>query len=627
MTTAAISKFRGLDVRRLRETSDARTARVARNVDLTIGGEFTARDGLRYLMDLDPQSRGLYAIGGTLRAVIPGGQGLPESTIGPVRVLYDHLGFGDGFYISIMVAMTASDRVELQGATWPTNMVGRILTVDGNNYTVASRVSDTVITLSTAFTGFAGYYTFTISGSPTVTTRYCSIPNGSAVVTLTNGVWPVGIEGSTFTITSRALSVRIATRISDTEIRLESDWNGAAITNSEFQVNGLAADYPLDTLVRVTGVEALGANASFGVYPYIVVERWADANDHSLGTVFEHHWIRQGLVNADTALSTQVRLPFSPGPSIVKAAGKLWASDDVNGVVRFSSTANGPSDWTTPEDAGYIPVITHTSGDRRIRALGIYDDKLAVLFGDSVQLWATDPQPSNITLVRVINGPGTTNPRSLVNVLGDLFYFTRGGFRSLTTQTVTGQIQENDDIGAAVDALTESEEGADAVAWWSQARGQYLCAFGQRVYAYRYSPRTKTVGWTTWELGVPVDAVAEINGITYIRSGNKLYRLEAGYADGSTWDVTFNDFTAGDPLIRKRVDFLGVLQRGRADLRVFLQPDNDTYYLQGPTINGSSANMERIFVGAMARTFGFRFTGQGDWTLSAFQVSFLKLGL
>lgn len=624
MTDKAISGFAGLDLRRLRESSDPRSARRAVNVDLTLGREFKARDGVEKVMDLHPQSRGLYALGGTLRAVIPAGQGLPLQAVGPVTVKYDQVGFGDGLFTSIMLAMRQGNTATLEGGSWPDFMVGRTLTVAGETFTVLA-VDGAEVTLNAPFAGAADLYPFVLSGVPAFGPRTVSIVNSTDVVTLSGGTWPDGLEGSSLSITRNSFTATIIAKLSATQLRLSTTLETGAVTDVEFQVSGLADPYPLDQIVRLAAVESLGANASFGVYPYLVLERWVDPNDHDLGTTYEHHWIKREPPSGTVALATQVRLPFTPGSSLVKMSGKLWAADDVNGVVRFSSTANGPGDWITAEDAGYIPVITHASGDRRIRALGIYDEKLAVIFSDAVQLWATDPQPSNITLVRVINGPGTEHPKSVVNVLGDLFYFTAGGFRSMHTQTVTGQIQEQDDIGGPIDALSSQETGEAGVAIWSQARGQYLCAFDTRVYAFRYSPKSKVQGWTTWELEQPMEYVVELDKKTYFRSGNTLYVLNPEKANQTTFEVVLNDFTAGRPAERKRVDFLEVVQRGTSTLRTYLEPDTDEYYLDGPTLVGTTVKMNRTFVGAMARTFGFRFTGTGPWTLSALQVSYQQL--
>lgn len=627
MPDIILSKFHGLDLRRLREVSDSRSARVALNVDLTLGQEYVARDGLRHLMKLDPQSKGLYSLGGTLRSVIPGGQGKPLNAVGPVRVRYDHIGFGDGLFTSVMVSFSTSTptKFTLEGSSWPDNLVGRTITVGGNSFNILSSLGNE-ITVSGIFPGAAGQYPFILTGSPALLTRVVTIVNGSDIATLSSGEWPEGIDGVPFSIVGWSFSATVLARLSDTQIRLSKTNTLGNIQDSAFQLYGIAAPYPLDTLVRVSAVESIGANAAFGVYPYLVVERWNDPAARDLGTVFEHHWITGEAVDPNVTNVTQVRLPFSPGSSLIKMGGKLWAGDDVNGVVRCSSTVNGPKDWITAQDAGYIPVISHASGDRRIQGLGTYDDKLAVIFTDAVQLWATDPQPSNITLVRVINGPGTDHPRSVVNVLGDLFYFTRGGFRSMHMATVTGQIQQQDDIGGPIDALSQQEAaGTVSTALWSQTRGQYLCAFDSRVYAFRYSPKSKVQGWTTWDLGTPVDAVAEQNGKTYIRSGDDLYVLDPEYDDGSTWDIVFNDFGGKDPTNRKRFDFVEVAQRGTCDISYYLEPDNDIKFLQGPTLVGTTVSYDRVFIGALSRILGTRFTGKGRWTLSAMKFHFLEL--
>ncbi len=622
-TSKPISKFKGIDVRRLRENSDPRTARIATNVDLTVGQEFKARDGLRLLMPLDPHSKGLYTLGHTLRSVMPGGHGFPQQAVGPVLVRYDHVGFGNTTIASILIRTKYSDVVSLEGAAWPSAMPGRTLTIDGVGHTVLS-VSGLDVTLADVLTLPPGLHAFTLSGLPALAARYVNMVNTTSEATLVGDVWPDTVEGTLLTLTQNGYAGRVISRVSDTVVRMDTARTGGDISEGAYQLAGLADDYPLDTLIRVASAVGAGASASFGVYPYLVLERWVDAGDHAAGTAFEHHWITTTTPDEDIAPTTQVILPFAPGASLVSTGGKLWASDDINGVVRFSSTLNGPRDWVTPQDAGYLSVLAHAAGDRTMQALGIYDDKLAVIFSDSVQLWATDPQPSNITLVRALNGPGTDQENSVVNVLGDLFYFTRGGFRSLHTQTVTGQIQENDDIGAPIDELSAQETGQASVALWSQSRGQYLCAFGSRVYAFRYSPMSKVMGWTTWELGATVDAMVELNGVMYIRSGDNLYDLKAGYLDGSTWEVVMNGFSDGSSS-QIRFDFVEVAQRGTCEIGYYLEPDRDDFYLAGPTLVGTTMAIDRVYVGTIARVLSTRFTGQGPWTLSSFQFQFNPL--
>jgi hypothetical protein len=622
---AAIGKFRGLDVRRLREASDPRTARVARNVDLTVGGEFEARDGFEPLMPLNAQSRGLYSMGGTLRCIAPGGQGIPLDAVGPVRVKYDHLGSESSSYTSVMVAMTNTSTVTLLGAAWPTGSTGATLTVDGDTFTIGT-VTGQDAAINAPFTGIPGLYTFTLTGSATLSSRTVSITTGTDRAILTNGTWPALDPSTTLTISSAQFSSRVVARVSATELQLAEVLLSPTLTDRDFLLSNVAEDYPLDTLTKITAVESVGASASFGVYPYLCVERWLDASNRALGVVYEHHWIRSDPVDGNSPVLTKVTLPFSPGSSMVQASGKVWADDDVNGVVRYCSTLAGPYDWITPEDAGYIPVITHTSGDRRIRALGIYDSKLAVIFSDAVQLWATDPQPTNITLVRVLDGPGTSYQRSVANVLGDLFYLTRGGFRSLHTAEVSGQVREQDDIGTPIDDLVRDLRGQEVTAAiWSQKRGQYLCAVGPTIYAFRYNPQSKIMGWTTWDFGEDVEAMVEQDGVLYLRSNNVLYRMNADYRDGDVYEVTLNDFTGKDPSTRKRLDFIEVLQRGETTVRAYTEAENDAFYTEGPTITGSTVGMEKVFIGALGRTIGLRFVGSAPWTLSALHLTYTDL--
>jgi hypothetical protein len=642
-----VAGFTGLDLRRLPEMSDPKSLRVATNLDLTLGGELTARDALVKFATFHPQSKGLYAIGGTLRAVIPGGQGYPLDFVGPVRVHYDHLGGEVSDYTSITAGVTqGSDQIECIGSLWPTWSVGGTLTIRGGDYTITALSADRVyVTIGSPWADAALYsYPFSLQkGADVFQSSTASLDNGSNSVVLSGPGLPSDLRDSTISFPTTGFSSGITFRSEDVFLLLENGdnlllesgdkiiasvagievadvYDGSAMVDVPFTITNVPSVYAANTLVGVSSVESIGASADFGAYPYIVVERWVDPADHSKGTRYEHHWVRADAVSTTSPQATLVALPFVPGPSVVKMASKLWAIDDVSGVVRFCSTASGPADWEAEDDAGYIPVLTHASGDRRLRALGIYDEKLAVIFEDSVQLWIVDSNPSNIGIARNMVGPGTEAVRSIANVVGDLFYFTAGGFRSLSTQALTGQVQEQDDIGAKVFEATKTETAADGVALWSQKRGQYLCAFGTKVYAYRYSPKSGIVGWTTWDLGVEVDYLVENDGKLYIRSGNDGYVFDPNAVKTFAFDATFNEFTGDTVGNQKRYDFLELYQRGECDVQMTFDISRATDPLFEAV--GTSVGAGRMLISGVSNSCALRFTGTGPWTLSAYAVQY-----
>lgn len=459
---------KGLDLRPIADDGDPKTFRTAVNIDLATDGAVRARDGLKPVATLLPESVGLYAINGYLRSVIPAGYSLDLSTLGPVPVYYDSVGDG------------------------------------------------------------------TVYGAGTIS-----------------------------------------------------------------------------KLIQVT---SWGVDAAIGAYPYVLLQR-------SNGR-YEHHWITDtpipdvngtpppAYVPSNDPVSTKVtttELGFEPGGAIVKTAEKIWAIDNVNGTVHFSSTTEGPRNWTKVSDAGFLLTLRNAVSDRLIRGLGLYDRYLAVIFSDSVQFWLVDPDPALHRLDRVMNGPGTEYPGSIVNVRGDLFYFSAGAFSSIKQSSYTGQLREGD-IGAPIFPAT-AELTTAPVALWSQARSQYICAFGTDVWVYTLSETSKVMGWRKWELSVPVEYMVEHNKKLYVRSGNTLYQFDPNYADGTNFTFETHYDTFGSPGLAKAVATVDVVMRGTATISFMPDVRDPDAVEEGPTITGSTTTQNDIPAMVEGEAIATRFTG------------------
>ncbi len=386
--------------------------------------------------------------------------------------------------------------------------------------------------------------------------------------------------------------------------------------------NGVA--YPTGLLAKLHKAEVIGADALTGVFPYLVLER----TDGKI----EHHWIRESPYDGTAFVSSQIHLPFVPGKPLVKFNGRLWAADQVNGAVRFSSIFNGPTDWLSELDAGDLPVLQYATGTRTITGLGFYNDLLAVYFGDSVQLYDAPPNPALHALRKVLAGAGTVSPNTLQNVLGDLFYVSRGGFRSLSVANQIGEFREGD-IGANVQAETDdlSITDPEPTALWSQARSQYLCAFGNKVYVYTFSALTGVKGWTTWELPVTVEYMVEEAGVLYVRAEDTIYKFDPNYDtdEGQSEKIAFEltpQFTdLKDPGREKMIDSLEVIQEGRSEVRFLVDPRRLDTYVQGPVISGLTTSLDRISADFTTKALAVQFTGNGRWQIDSFSLQYRTL--
>ena len=392
--------------------------------------------------------------------------------------------------------------------------------------------------------------------------------------------------------------------------------------------------YPTSVITGLPAVASWGSSPSAGVYPYVVIQR-------SNG-LYEHHWITSvpapsvngspppAYLPGNAAINTKIALPFPPGPAVLKMSSKMWAPDNVNGLLRFSSTTNGPSDWTLINDAGFLAILQNVTGDRNMTGLGFYDGMAAIFFPDSIQLWQVSADPAQIALVRVLDGPGTLYPRSVINVRGDIVYVSRGVVSSTKRVAITGQLQDGD-IGAPIAPATK-QLTATPNAMWSQARAQYIIAWGNTVWLYTTSPTTKVFGWTSWVFPFTCDYIVELDGVLYIRSGNTLYRLTTGYVDGSQFSVT-SQFLGSNGK-RKFFTTFDVSQIGTSQVSIL--PDVRIPTLADPqfTSDGASGPIDDLWLGETTESLAVQFTGaigqnltypngqQGGWKLDQFRLNF-----
>lgn len=395
--------------------------------------------------------------------------------------------------------------------------------------------------------------------------------------------------------------------------------------------------YDLDSIVAVTGVSSWDADAAIGIYPVIVIRRDTGA--------YEIHWIKDtpqpavngtpppAFVPGTDTVNTKLTLPFKPGPRILKIQEKMCAIDNTNGAVWFCATVDradssgnpvyAVTNWTQPGDAGFLPVIRHCTGDRTIQDISFYDDLMAVLFSDSIQLWQMNASPALMSLVRVLNGPGVQTYGSVANVRGDLLYFSSGTFSSLRRSQFNGQLRDGD-IGAPIFPETEGLQSTPHIGLWSQGRSAYYCFFGNVAWRYMTSPNSKKSGWTKYELpeGITADYAVEHLGELYIRSGNDVYRFDTGYADGSTYTVDLHFLDMGAP---SEVKFIRTMDfSGEGTPTVYFFPD-----MRQPTLveklcrlDGSTASMVDVAILENSEAPSFRYTGSVGSGFSMDRVTF-----
>ncbi len=255
----------------------------------------------------------------------------------------------------------------------------------------------------------------------------------------------------------------------------------------------------------------------FNNYLYVSIE-------YEDGTTLHHY------LDGDES-GTQITDESCPhSRACIKTQSKIFAVGKDGDVVRFCA-AGRPRDWSSESDAGFLPTGMNARGDRTATALGLQRGRLAVLTRDSCQLWTVDPDPNSMGLYDTVENVGSTFPKTVANVAGDLYFLSDYGVRSITTQAYTENLVD-EDVGSPIDslvrqAITQAEsDGTVPRSFYFYGTGQYILSFGNHLFVYSISRTAKIAAWSQYYLGFPVDAVAELGKKLYFRSGDDVYLFD-----------------------------------------------------------------------------------------------------
>lgn len=225
--------------------------------------------------------------------------------------------------------------------------------------------------------------------------------------------------------------------------------------------------------------------------------------------------------------------------------GKLFYNEGDSDKVLFSAT-NELRDFSTLNDAGYLPVGTSQKHTEFCTGLTTYQGYLVVCFPRSLQLWRVDPDPTLMYLEKVVHNIGTKHVKASQELSGDRVFLSDRGFRTVTTVSITGNLSDGD-IGSPIDGeVTPILENIDSVrSVYFDALGQYWCAVNYSgqcdVFVFTYSKTDKINAWSRYRFtGITdIDDFAELNGNVYFRSGNAVYRVDLDATDDDGTPFSF----------------------------------------------------------------------------------------
>lgn len=183
-------------------------------------------------------------------------------------------------------------------------------------------------------------------------------------------------------------------------------------------------------------------------------------------------------------VSRRVEDTNCPNSAVVAIlAAKVFAAD--GDIVRFSETAN-PLNWTTEQDAGYLPTGLQQANANDMAVLAPYRSNLTAFNASSFQNWYVDPDPSAMSILDQMDGIGSTWQQAAQPVGNELFYLSQLGVRSVGIANAAENLAAGD-VGQPIDPLVRAEIAtAEAhnlvpLATYYPGAGQYWLAFTEFV--------------------------------------------------------------------------------------------------------------------------------------------------
>lgn len=228
--------------------------------------------------------------------------------------------------------------------------------------------------------------------------------------------------------------------------------------------------------------------------------------------------------NTITWQATSGYVTEAPQSAIVAlAAKKIFAAD--KDIVKFCATVN-PQDWTTDQDAGYLPVGLNTYGSNPTAVLNLYRGNLAAMNSAGMQAWQVDEDPQLMALTDALP-VGSTYQRAAQPIKNDLVYLSSLGVRNIGIAQGSTNIQAGG-IGKPIDplVLTSIQGGDTPGSIFYPARGQYWLWFGTDVYVLTFNDIGPS--WSRYTFSESITDATLLSEVLYLRtSTGNVWRVDA----------------------------------------------------------------------------------------------------
>lgn len=264
-------------------------------------------------------------------------------------------------------------------------------------------------------------------------------------------------------------------------------------------------------------------------------------------------------------------------------------------IVDFSAAVD-PTDWSSANNAGYLPTGLNNYGDNPAAVLALYRSNLMVFNAGGYQMWQTDPDPANMAILDA-QPVGSIYTRAAQSVANDLLLLTEVGVRNIGTVGATANMQIGSS-GQPIDALVlaQLQSGTyQPLALYYPGRGQYWLFFGPQAFVFTVNG----AGLKTWSRYIFPDTITDwaLNGgVLYLRSaGNLVWQFDAqtivddfGGANVAYTGVIQTPYVDAGPLgITKELIGVDIVGRGQVNIQLGWAQDDDTTFNDNPGFSTS----------------------------------------
>jgi hypothetical protein len=334
-----------------------------------------------------------------------------------------------------------------------------------------------------------------------------------------------------------------------------------------------------------------------------------------------------------TTRSAVISDPKCPHSKIaIKMASKIFSP--YRDVMRYSTT-NYPRDWSTPDDAGFLPTGLQSSESPEVSACGEYRGRLVVFTPSDLQVWTVDPDPAEMALFDNIPGLGTVFDKAIVAVAGDLYFLTPGGYRSVAVAAGATNLAAGD-IGTAIDPVVQVlvAGGKVPIACYYPTSGQMWAIFDNEVWVYSRTQQGKLGTWSQYVFPFTIDSTVQLNNELYLRAEDMFYRLDESVVsdngvefEGLIWTPYLE---MGSPGTTKMLDSFDIVGYGTCEVSIGYDQNNTTAYTTPFAVEADTVMGGRIPLPLAAPSMAvkIRYLPGQAWQLNSFNlyVNDFKMG-